>query len=58
MTEEYNEFGEIVEPVRRLDSSQEHRIHQTKDLFEGDCIYCQKEAKKFQEQHQSWWSDE
>jgi hypothetical protein len=30
---------------RHLNSHQEHRIHETKDLFEGDCFLCQKVAK-------------
>lgn len=59
--ESYNEYGEIVEkqepPVvyeRRLDIGQEHRIHQTKDLFDSGCTLCQEYSKKFN----SYWSDD
>ena len=55
--EQYNEYGEIIKPGRRLPAYHEHRIHQTKDLFDSECSYCQKDAKKWREQHESWWSD-
>lgn len=50
--EEYDEYGEIIpkpsprEQSLRLSADQEHRIHQTKDLFMGDCSYCQSDMKK------------
>lgn len=50
--EQYNEYGEIIKIVkpkiyeRTLSGYDQHRIHETKDLFEGDCSYCQAEAKK------------
>lgn len=53
--EEYNEFGEIIKrpPMtevyeRGMTSHQLHRIHETKDLFEGNCYLCQKDAKERQ----------
>lgn len=51
--ENYNEYGEIVpftesaKPfTRTMGAYDTHRIHETKDLFEGDCTYCQDAAKK------------
>jgi hypothetical protein len=59
MVEEYNQYGEIIQPKpRTLSTDQKHRIHQTKDMFDGDCSYCQAAAQKWQKQHGSWWSDE
>lgn len=55
MGEEYNEYGEIKKDEgRKLSSDQQHRIHETKDLFDMDCVYCQKAAKKMQ----SYWEDD
>lgn len=56
--EQYNELGEIVKPERKLDFYNQHRIHQTKDLFVGDCSLCQQDAKKWQQQKGSWWGDD
>ena len=53
--EQYNELGEIVEvkePVtyqRTMTAYDTHRIHETKDLFESNCTYCQDSAKKIRE---------
>ncbi len=51
--EHYNEYGEIVKPpepprpyTRTMTGHDLHRIHDTKDLFEGDCTYCQDTAKR------------
>lgn len=51
--EDYNVYGEIKEKVeivepymRTLSAYDQHRIHDTKDLFESDCTYCQDRAKK------------
>lgn len=63
MTEEYDEFGYIrpqkhndkINPSQRLNSYDQHRIHETKDLFDGDCFLCQEAAKKG---IKSYWSDE
>lgn len=62
MVEEYNDYGEIIKhkekPVifeRKLNSHQQHRIHETKDLFEGDCFLCQKAMDKGVK---SYWSDD
>lgn len=59
--EEYNEYGEIVikqEPakpyMRTLSAYDQHRIHDTKDLFDGDCSYCQDSAKKSQAIYKQW----
>lgn len=52
MIEEYNEYGDI-KPQRKLNTNQEHRIHETKDMFDGDCYLCQKYAKKLQ----SYWAE-
>jgi hypothetical protein len=53
--EEYDEFGEIIPPKpkqvvyeRLLTEDQQHRIHETKDLFEGSCSLCQKDSQKRQ----------
>lgn len=43
--EEYDEYGEI-KPVRKLTTDQQHRIHETKDMFDGECYLCQESAKK------------
>lgn len=58
--ERYDEFGEIIKPTpkpiiyeRKLDIGQQHRIHETKDLFESECYLCQKAVNK-----QSHWADE
>lgn len=58
--EEYNEFGDIVKrppkPVvyeRGMTTHQLHRIHVTKDLFDGGCFLCEEAAKKLQ----SHWSE-
>jgi hypothetical protein len=29
----------------------EHLIHKTKDIFDGDCSGCQKDAKEYQKNH-------
>lgn len=45
--EEYNDDGSIKPKVKRkLSFDQEHRIHETKDLFDGECSLCQDAAKK------------
>ncbi len=60
--EEYNEFGEIIKREkpeaileRRLNSHEAHRIHTTKDIFDGECYLCQKAAKQFRA---TWWGDD
>lgn len=56
MVEEYNEYGEIIQQSKsRLSNDQEHRIHQTKDLFVGDCSLCQVAIKNKVE---SYWGDD
>jgi len=56
MIEEYDEYGEVKPVVeRKLSADQQHRIHQTKDLFEGDCSYCQSDMKK---KLHTYWSDD
>lgn len=52
--EQYNQYGEIVivEPVskpyeRTMSSSDQHRIHETKDLFDSSCSLCTLSAKAF-----------
>ena len=58
MIEEYDEYGDIKRPPERiLSQDQKHRIHQTKDLFDGECSYCQQDAKKWQQRHESWWDN-
>ena len=58
--EEYDEFGEIVAKVkpktyeRQLTAYDQHRIHETKDLFDGDCNLCQKQAREREKQRQAW----
>ncbi len=58
--EEYNEYGEIIKqekPIvyeRTMSPYDTHRIHETKDLFEGSCSYCQQAAKKVR----SFWADD
>ena len=57
--EEYDEFGEIRKPPERtLSSDQKHRIHQTKDLFDGECYLCQRAAKEQHERYWSYWGDD
>jgi hypothetical protein len=57
--EEYDEYGEIkAKPERILSQDQKHRIHQTKDLFDGECSYCQTDAKKWAQKRGSWWEDD
>lgn len=57
--EQYNEYGEIIEQIpprtyeRRLTAHDNHRIHETKDLFDSNCSYCRTYAKKLQ----SYWDD-
>lgn len=52
--EQYNEFGEIIQTrpprtyERRMNAYDTHRIHETKDMFDGNCSYCQQAAKKIQ----------
>jgi hypothetical protein len=53
--EDYNQYGEIVEKIepvkpymRTMSAYDQHRIHDTKDLFDSDCTYCQDSAKKIQ----------
>ena len=66
--EEYNEYGElIIKPKelpllknsqgRQLIGYSLHRIHETKDLFDSDCTYCEQAAERWR-QRQSWWRDE
>lgn len=62
MIEEYNEYGEIIKsnetpPIyeRKLTTHQQHRIHQTKDLFEGDCYLCRQDMEK---KIQTYWGDD
>lgn len=58
--EQYNEFGEIIETKpprtyeRRLNAYDTHRIHETKDMFESSCSYCQVWAKKIR----SYWEEQ
>ena len=59
--EQYDETGEIIpkpipQPIyeRKLTGYQQHIIHLTKDLFAGDCSYCQDAAKK----QRSHWGDD
>lgn len=59
--EEYNEYGEIkpvikkeIIPNHRLNAYQQHRIHETKDLFESSCFYCQ---KAMDNNIKSYWKD-
>lgn len=58
MIEEYDEYGEI-KPVYmkeyRLTIDQQHRIHETKDIFDGECSLCQLAAKKH---IRTYWSDD
>lgn len=51
--ENYNQLGEIVvdpQPTqpytRTMSAYNQHIIHETKDLFEGSCTYCQDRANK------------
>lgn len=60
--ENYNDYGEIVKPEppritygRTLSAHDQHRIHETKDLFESSCSYCQRAMKK---KMQSYWGDD
>ena len=54
--EEYDEYGEIkTRPERKLSFDQEHRIHQTKDMFDLNCSLCQEAAKKHVE---TYWNDD
>jgi hypothetical protein len=55
--EEYDQYGRIKVPYKsHLSHDQQHRIHQTKDLFDSSCSYCQKEEKTFAKRD-SWWED-
>lgn len=53
--EEYNEFGELIQPERVLPIQHEHRIHETKDYFDSDCYLCQKAMKL---KIKTYWPDE
>jgi hypothetical protein len=53
MPEEYNEYGEIK--PKRMSFDQEHRIHMTKDIFDGECSLCQIAMKK---KIKTYWSDD
>lgn len=56
MVEEYNEYGEIKPvPERTLSFDQKHRVHQTKDIFEGDCSLCQQDMKN---NVKTYWRDD
>lgn len=50
--EQYNEFGDIIEVKpprtyeRNMTTYDTHRIHETKDLTDSNCTYCQAHAKK------------
>lgn len=51
--EEYNQYGELakkIEPIkpymRTMSAYDQHRIHETKDIFNGDCTYCADKAKR------------
>lgn len=54
----YNEFGEIVKREvqphyeRKLTTSDKHRIHETKDLYDSDCPLCQKAEERYQKLRQ------
>ncbi len=52
--EDYNEYGEI-KTERTLTTDQQHRIHQTKDIFDSDCSYCQSDMKK---RVKTYWADD
>ncbi len=51
--EEYNDYGEI-KLVKHLSFDQVHRIHTTKDIFDGECSLCQLAIKKHVK---TYWSD-
>lgn len=60
--EQYDEFGEIVEKSevnrpygRTLSTYDQHRIHETKDIFDGDCEPCLKAARKYWTERQREW---
>lgn len=51
----YDEYGDIKPvPKSRLSQDQQHRIHQTKDIFDSECSYCQSDMKKHVK---TYWSD-
>lgn len=54
MPEQYNEYGEIKEG-RKLSYDQQHKIHMTKDIFDGECSLCQLAMKKH---IKTYWSDD
>ena len=66
--EQYNLYGEIVKQSdikaktyqRTLSAHDQHRVHETKDLFESTCSYCQDRAKKLLRERKrvSMWSDD
>lgn len=54
--EEYNQYGEIIKQKpkavvyeRGFTSEQLHRIHETKDYFDGECYLCQRAAQRMLE---------
>jgi hypothetical protein len=55
VAEEYNEYGEIKKTERNLSFDQQHRVHQTKDVFDSECSLCQQDMKK---RVKTYWSDD
>lgn len=56
MTEQYNEYGEIItRPERSLSFDQKHKIHMTKDIFDAECSLCQQAMKKH---IKTYWTDD
>jgi hypothetical protein len=53
--EEYDEYGDIKPQVQRLSFHDKHRIHMTKDIFDGDCSLCEQATAKG---YKSYWSDD